>query len=84
MTEWINIELQKPSATLHQVLTNFISYFTSDLQEWWITLAQYKQIQSLQLLDVDQFMHKIYMEFLGSSTYLEDQAREEFFKLKCC
>lgn len=38
----------------------------------------------LQLLDVDQFMHKIYMEFLGSSTYLKDQAREEFFKLKCC
>lgn len=47
MTRWINTKLQKPGVTIHQVLSNFVSYFTSDLREWLIALAQYRQIQLL-------------------------------------
>lgn len=77
MTGWLNIEMLKSGANLVQV-------FIGNLKEWCIVLAQYRQTQLIWLLDVNQFTYICYVEFLGSLAHIVDQARDEFFKLKCC
>lgn len=47
MIGWLNAELLKPNTIIHQVFYNFVVQFTSDLQEWWITLGQYQKLQLL-------------------------------------
>ncbi|KAL5548138.1 hypothetical protein UlMin_003369 [Ulmus minor] len=81
---WTLLEAQKPRAQPRTILLQFVSRFTSILQDWWINLGEYRQIQFLQIASVELALDHIYTEFCGQEPQVTEILRAEFFKMKCC
>ncbi|KAL5577277.1 hypothetical protein UlMin_018976 [Ulmus minor] len=81
---WTLLEAQKPRAQSRTILLQFVSRFTGILQDWWINLEEYRQIQFLQIASVELALDHIYTEFCGQEAQVIERLRAEFFKMKCC
>ncbi|KAL5553210.1 hypothetical protein UlMin_040611 [Ulmus minor] len=81
---WTLLEAQKPRAQPITILLQFVSRFTGILQDWWINLGEYRQIQFLQITLVELALDHIYAEFCGQKAQVTERLRAEFFKMKCC
>ncbi|KAL2499235.1 Reverse transcriptase domain-containing protein [Abeliophyllum distichum] len=84
MQAWCFTELQRPHITHSTVIKSFLARLTGFMKDWFDSLGQYRQLQYLNALTVDEFMNALYWEFCGKQDHLKNIAREEFFKLKCC
>ncbi|KAL5564654.1 hypothetical protein UlMin_027818 [Ulmus minor] len=80
---WTLLEAQKPRAQPRTILLQFVSRFTGILQDWWINLGEYRQIQFLQIASVELALDHIYVEFCGQEAQVTERQRAEFFKMKC-
>ncbi|KAL5548784.1 hypothetical protein UlMin_004015 [Ulmus minor] len=81
---WTLLEAQKPRAQPRTILLQFVSRFTGILQDWWINLGEYRQIQFLQIASVELALDHIYAELCGQEAQVTERLRAEFFKMKCC
>ncbi|KAL5580723.1 hypothetical protein UlMin_013165 [Ulmus minor] len=79
---WTLLEAQKPRAHPRTILLQFVSRFTGILQDWWINLGEYRQIQFLQIASVELALDHIYTEFCGQEAQVTERMRAEFFKMK--
>lgn len=84
MIAWIDAEMQIPEAQLRPTLVKFTSRLTGRLQEWWINLGEYRQLQVLQSPTIESFVLILHTEFLGAVTHQTVTAREEYLRMKCC
>ena len=62
---WLQTEMLKPNAQVSQVLTQFTTRLAGILREWWNSLGQYRQMQFIQMTDINQALYLIYNEFCG-------------------
>ena len=69
---------------MHQVLISFAYRFIGTLQDWWIELGEYRQLQFLQMPNVESALRLVFLEFYGQDEQSTERFRSEFFKLKCC
>jgi hypothetical protein len=79
---WVNILLAK-GVPLKQALTKLCSRFTGFLHNWYLSLGAYQQLQLLNLSYFNFFGH-LYREFVGDLDIIGNNAKSEFFKMKCC
>lgn len=84
MFVWGNAELQTPGITLNEVLRRIASRFAGRLHEWWISQAEYRQLQALNSVDLITFIGIPYNEFLGTPALRRETAREEFLQARLC
>lgn len=84
MIAWIDAEMKLPEAQLRPTLVKFTSRLVDRLQEWWINLGKYCQLQVLQSPSIESFVLILHTEFLGAVSHQTATAREEFLKMKCC
>ncbi|GMN66642.1 hypothetical protein TIFTF001_035709 [Ficus carica] len=45
---WLILKVQKPNAQSCQILLQFVSRFVGILQDWWMSLGEYRQLMFLQ------------------------------------
>ncbi|GMN49499.1 hypothetical protein TIFTF001_018659 [Ficus carica] len=62
---WLILEVQKPNAQSRQILLQFVSRFVGILQDWWMSLREYKQLMFLQTKSVEGALPQLYSEFCG-------------------
>ncbi|GMN18942.1 hypothetical protein TIFTF001_046875 [Ficus carica] len=75
---------EKPNAQSRQILLDFVSRFAGILQDWWMSLGEYRQLIFLQTNSVEGALAQLYSEFCGEENQIVEQARSEYFKMKCC
>ena len=46
---WIDLEMLRPDSTIQEILAEFISRMTGNLQEWFQGFSEYQKIQVLCL-----------------------------------
>lgn len=81
---WLLLKEQKPGSNVRQILSRLVLRFTGILHDWWGNLREYRQLQFLQTLSVEQALIHVYQEFYGQDGQTVEKMRAECFKMKCC
>ena len=53
------------------------------MRDYWINLVEYCQMIYLNSSSINEFLGRLYQEFLGTSPDFEAQVRKELMQMKC-
>ncbi|GMN47840.1 hypothetical protein TIFTF001_017025 [Ficus carica] len=71
------LQIQKPNSQSGAILLNFVSRFVEILQDWWMSLGEYRQLIFLQTESVEGALAQLYSEFCVEENQIVEQARLE-------
>ena len=81
MNAWCTLEMLQPQAVLRNVLEICTAKFHGRLQDWYIRLGEYRQLQLVQMT-MEDFFRNLYGEFLGEPDVNKAQAREDYLQMR--
>lgn len=80
---WGTTKLKKPNMTHNSVIKGILARLSGLMEEWFISLGDYRQRQWTSAQSLDAFFDDLHWKF-AKSKHPKEKVRGEFFKLKCC
>lgn len=82
MASWLTTDMQYH--IIDVVIRRFIAKLEGRLKEWYLSLGEYRQLQTQNSTTTEILLQFLYAEFVGFPNHYQETDREEFLLTKCC